>query len=247
MDESRVVGGLLALAGAAVAYPFYWVRTRAMANEVERYRHAFNLAPCPMWLKSPDGLVLALNKQFTDHFGLQLSDFEGRTIDEQRALWVECDMVAFDEAASLARRQDEIVLTHAKLRAPRPERSQLREPMKHYEYFISKRRFPIRHAWGTSYGTIGSAVSIESVLQYAEKARARHEEIVDRNPILHAIADLSKQLQAEVGGLDEKIDALTSDVRRIDSDLELLFEGREDLRRTRAAQRDLRQFEGFES
>lgn len=245
MDESRLASGLIAAVGAALAWPFYWARTRAMANEVERYRHAFDLAPAPMWLTAPDGLMVAVNRQFEAHFGLSMTDYAGTTLEQQRVLWAGSEIGMLDEADDIARNSDEIVLTHAQIRAPRPERSQLLDPAKHYEYFISKRRFPIRHAWGTSYGTIGSAVSIESVMQYAEKARARHEEIVDRNPILHAIAELSKQVRGEVGELKDRLDTITNDVRRVDADLELLFEGREDLRRTRMTRRDPDEFDEF--
>ena len=242
MSGLTAVDAAFAAVGAAIAFPFYWIKTRAMANEVERYRHAFDLAPLPMWLKSPDGLMLSVNKQFTSHFGLTLADYAEKPIDEQRALWADSDTVAFDEAAAIARRNDEIVLTHALLRAPRPDRSQLREPGKAYEYYISKRRFPIRHAWGVSWGTIGSAISIESVLQYAEKARARHEEIVDRNPILHAIADLARQVRDGDQEINERIDGVGERLNTMEADLDILFEGREGLRRTRRIDRDAAAF-----
>lgn len=246
MNDHPIVEAAIALLGAAVAGVACYARSRVLLNEIERYRVAFDLAPCPMWLKSPEGLILAVNKQFTDHFGLTMADYVGLSLHEQHELWQGSDGTEFDETDATARASDDVVLTVMQLRAPKPGASQLPDPRRVYEYFISKRRFPIRTVWGSSYGTIGSAVSIESALRYAEKARARHEEIAERNPILHAIAEMSRKMDQGNQAVNDRIDLLAERMDELDQDVGILAQGREDLTRTRDARRGAEKFEEFE-
>lgn len=244
MIDNRLIDGLLAAGSALITWAFFWQRSRALEDERDRYRAAFDLAPCPMWLRAPDGGIIALNKQFTAHFGLTMADHAGLTPKQQRALWAESEPVEFDDTDEQARQSDDVVLTVATLIAPRPSRSELHDPTRPIEYAIAKRRFPIRSVWGVSHGLIGAALSVESTLQLSAKARQRHEEFADKNPILHAINVLGDRMEKSTSEINGRIDRLASRVGDLDQDVAILFEGREDLRRTRQQQRDAAQFDG---
>jgi len=180
---------------AVILGPYLWWKTRQAAAEVTRFRAAFEHSPTPLFLKDPKGAIVAINAAFTDAFGLTMEDLAGLTAEQQHALWASSPAVNFDETDRLAYSADEVIYSVAHLVPPNPHRSQLMNPHTPQEYFISKRRFLVQTPFSSTHWLICSVKSIELMIQFAEKARSRYEEIQMKSPILSAIHDLKDLVQ----------------------------------------------------
>lgn len=197
---------------AAFLAPYVWYRLRKAAAEVTRFKAAFEHSPTPLFLKDPTGAVVAINTAFSDAFGLTMEDLAGLTAEQQHALWAASPAVNFDETDRIAFSADEVVYSVAYLVPPNPHRSQLMNPHTPQEYFISKRRFMVNNVFSQEYWLICSVKSIELMIQFAEKARSRFEEIQMKSPILSAIHDLKDLVEK---GFSEGSDRMTKIEERI--------------------------------
>jgi PAS domain-containing protein len=197
--------------GAAIltfmATPFLYFKNKQRTMELEKFRTAFEFSPTPQFIKDHNFLVVAVNKAFTDAFGLTMNDYKGLNLHQQNALFSESPTIYFEETDKRCISSDEVIYTTESLIPPRPNKSIMPDPVLPHEFFISKQRFPIRHGiHGIEYGIIGSAKSMELVLIYAERARSKAEELQNKSRILQAIVGISTRMEKGFADIKQHLD-----------------------------------------
>ena len=218
MEREAVGAGVT----AALFIPYLWWQSRRTALEVVRYKAAFDNTPTPLFLKNPAGLVVAVNEAFVDTFGVSMDDLNGLTADQQHALWATSPAVNFAETDELAYKADEPIYAVAHLVPPHPHRSTLMNPHVPQEYYIRKRRFAVRTLISHEYWIIGSIKSIELMIQFADKARSRYEELQMKSPILSAIHDLKDVVQNGFSDGSDRMSRIESRLDKTEHDLRTL-------------------------
>jgi hypothetical protein len=176
--------------GALLMLPLQYLQWRRSLSEVARFKAAFDYSPIPLFLKNPAAEVVSVNQAFTDVFGVTNDDLGGLSAAQQHALWESSHAVDFGETDRLAFETDEPVFAVAVLIPPYPDKSKLVHPYTPQEYYILKRRFPVGKFIGKEHWLICSVKSAELLIQFADKARTRYEELQAKSPILSAINEL---------------------------------------------------------
>jgi len=194
-----------------------------LRRDVAAFRAAFEFAPVPMFMKDAALRTVAVNAAFTEVFGISMTDIEGLTASQQGALWSASPLVDFAEQDRAAIDSDEVLYSVTQLLPPRPDRSTLRNTHDPQEYFISRRRFLRKSLIKREYWIVGAAKSVELMLQFADKARARHEEIQSKSPILSAITELKNVVQDGFQNGASRFDRVEQRLTLTETDLGVLM------------------------
>lgn len=222
MESGDLLGVVIGLSGLLVGYHLW--RAHITRNEIIRFRGAFDFSPLPKFLKSSDHKVIAVNAAFEEVFGVTNEQVKAMSLAQERDLWSSSPHAEFEETDNLALATDEPIHTVAILVPPYPEKSRLLHPYTPQEYYITKRRFRYGSILTTpTYGIIGTVFSIEIIMQYIDRVRARHEELQMKSPILSSIAELRSIVESGFEKSTAEMSSLKERMQNTETDLQLLI------------------------
>jgi len=183
-------------------------RTVSMQNEITRFKTAFDFSPTPFFMKDEKRRTIAVNRCFSEAFGISMEDLSPLSTAQQEALWSASPAVGFTESDRLALSSDDVIYTVELLVPPRPDRSSLAHPYTPQEYFVAKRRYKLAGLVTERYGLIGSVISVELMMLHAERARTQHEELKMKSPVLAALAEMRSLMEASFADSSKRFDSL---------------------------------------
>lgn len=199
--------GIPLLIATIIFGPWWYFQSRQRSRELKRYQAAFEFSPTPQFIKDQNFLIVAVNKSFTDAFGIRMEDYAGLNKQQQIALFAASPRVYFDNMDAMAIQSEGAVHTTELLIPPFPARSTLPNPGMPHEFFVAKRRFPIRHGIrGIEYGLIGSATNIEMILSYAEHVREKADALQHQSPMMQAVDEATRAMQGRIMELLERLE-----------------------------------------